>query len=252
MKLVKLLWKTTTYGRIHTLEETLYSFINQDNLDSCEMIIVNDYPLQELIFDHPKVRIFNIKESFKTIGEKDNFCIEKSDADIICTCDDDDLYMPNHNTNIRTYFDYSKGILHWIGVYYNSPDITSIEFIGNSGMVYSREVWNKVGKHPIENAGGDSTFSDSVHKIYGYKIGDPLDTQVSAWYRWNLPQNGGIYHQSGNGKDVEGKPSIIQRHSEHIEKLRKKGLVPTGKIVLKPHWNKRYDLMLQEFINKNK
>src|SRR5690606_38280483 len=150
-------WKVTTYGRVSTLEETLFSFLNQDDLTDCEMVIVNDYSLQELVFDNPQVRIFNFKETFKTIGDKENFVVEQCRGDIIAVTDDDDVYMSNHNTNIKKYFTNGTNILHWKkGVLYNKPNITNIVSIGNSGMVYSKEAWLKVGKHPIMNAGRDS------------------------------------------------------------------------------------------------
>ena len=247
----KILWKTTTYGRVSTLEETLFSFINQDNLENCEMVIVNDYPLQTLHFDHPNVKIFNIKETFKTIGEKDNFCIEQSDAEIIATADDDDIYLPNHNDNIRKYFTEGTTIGHWKGVYYNEPNISGIVGIGNSGMVYSREAWLKVGKHPIMNAGGDSVFSGKVHQLGNWIEMVPPDNEVSAFYCWarSGKDNVGIYHQSGAGFDNETMPNVIERHSGYIEEQRRKGKIPTGDIELKPHWKYDYSKLLKDYIN---
>jgi len=242
-------WKVTTYGRVSTLEETLFSFLNQDDLTDCEMVIVNDYSLQELVFDNPQVRIFNFKETFKTIGDKENFVVEQCRGDIIAVTDDDDVYMSNHNTNIKKYFTNGTNILHWKkGVFYNKPNITNIVSIGNSGMVYSKEAWLKVGKHPIMNAGGDSDFAAKVHSLGNVVHASPPDSEISAWYRW-----GGMgYHQSGMGHDVPGRPNIIERHSRHIEGLRRAGKIPTGVIHLKPKWNQPYDKMLQEFIKKKR
>jgi len=251
-------WKTTTMARVSTLEETLFSFLNQNDLSDTEMVIVNDYPHQTLIFKHPQVRIFNIKEPFKTIGEKENFAVEQCKGEIIAVTDDDDTYLSNHNSNIRKYFKEDTNILHWKGCFYNEPNITSIEFIGNSGMVYSRKAWEKVGKHPVWNAGGDTMFSNKVHKLGGMVIAEPPNSEVSAFYRWKLSYEGlngedvGIFHQSGEGTDTLDKPSIIQRHSLHIESLRLKGIIPTGEIKLKPRWVRPYDKMLQDFNNKEK
>jgi len=55
-----------TYGRVEFLEESLHSFLIQDYPEK-ELVIVNDYPLQKLVFDHPQVRIYNLDETFKTI-----------------------------------------------------------------------------------------------------------------------------------------------------------------------------------------
>ena len=75
--------KCITYGRVATLEESIYSFLKQDYpADKCELIIVNDYPLQTLIFEHPQIKIVNLDKTFDTIGEKEtmlqNYVKEKS------------------------------------------------------------------------------------------------------------------------------------------------------------------------------
>lgn len=241
-------YKCTTYGRVEFLEEALQCFLLQENTD-CELIIVNDYPLQKLIYNHPKIKIFNLDETFKYIGDKDNFAIENSQGDVIGTFDDDDLYMPNHTDNIYKYFVEGTNMLHWRGVFYNHPVISSITGIGNSGMVYSRDAWEKVGRHPIMNAGGDSVFSTEVHKLGNIVNAHLPDEEVSAWYRWKLP-GPGVYHQSGQGTDKQGQPNIIERHTAHIESLRFKGLIPTGNIHLKPRWKYDYLSLLKNYINK--
>jgi len=50
--------KCITYGRVDFLEEALQSFLLQDYAGERELVIVNDYPLQTLHFDHPQVRIY--------------------------------------------------------------------------------------------------------------------------------------------------------------------------------------------------
>ena len=59
-----------------------------------------------------------------------------------------------------------------------------------------------------------------------------------------------LYHQSGMGHDIEGRPNVIERHSLHVEILRQKGKIPTGEIQLNPHWNHDYIQLLINFINK--
>jgi hypothetical protein len=55
---------------------------------------------------------------------------------------------------------------------------------------------------------------------------------------------------SGQGHDSPGKPNIIQRHSLHIENLKQQGKIPTGDVVLNPHWEKDYKQMLINFLSK--
>lgn len=240
--------KCITYGRTNLLEEAVHSFLIQEYNGPKELIIVNDYPLQTLIFNHPEVKVINTDTTFPTIGHKENFALEQCSGDIIAVWDDDDIAMPNHLSNIAKYFTPGSNILHWQkGVYYNEPAITAITGLGNSGVVYSKSGWEKVGKHPFENAGYDTTFINKLHKLGGVVNAAPPDHEVSWWYMWG----GRDYHMSGLGADVKGKPNVLQRHAAHIEKKRVKGEIPTGDVYLNPRWHKDYQQMLKDFI-KNK
>ena len=236
--------KMITYGRVDMLEESLYSFLQQ-NHSSKELIIVNDYPEQKLIFDHPQVKIYNLDQTFSTIGAKENFATEKCNGEIVCQWDDDDVALPNHLDNVIEQFTDDVNILHWkTGVFYNEPKITEVGWIGNSGIVFRKSAWEAVGKHPIENAGYDMTFVQNLHAYGGRKFAEMPKEKASWFYMWG----GRGYHMSGQGHDVKGKPNVIQRHSLHIENLRKQGKIPTGDIVLKPHWRKDYKQMLTDFL----
>jgi glycosyltransferase involved in cell wall biosynthesis len=243
--------KCITYGRVHVLEESIESFLRQEYPGKKEMVIVNDYPLQKLHFDHPEIKIFNLDETFSFIGDKENFAVEQCKGDIIAVWDDDDIAMPNHMMNIAKYFTPGTDMMHWArGVYYNEPNITSIEWIGNSGVVYSKDAWEKVGKHRKENAGYDTTFSHAVHAMKGAKIvmATPPFDEASWWYMWG----GRGYHMSGAGTDVPGKMNVVQRHSMFIEQQRARGIVPTGDIMLMPNWKKDYVQMLKDFNDKHR
>lgn len=242
--------KTITYARVETLQEAIHSFLIQDYpAEMCELIIVNDYPLQKLVFEHPRVKIFNLDKTFDTIGEKENFAIEQCQGELIAVWDDDDIALSNHLSNINEQWKEDTNIIHWRGAYYNDPNITSIEFIGNSGIVYSKNVWERIGKSPLENAGGDMTLVNKIHALGGVTIANLPSEGISWFYRWSMP-TAQIYHQSGAGYDVPGKPNIIQRHSQHIERLKKQGKIPTGIINLQPHWKQDYKQLLINFINK--
>lgn len=236
--------KCITYGRVDTLEEALYSFLTQDYKGEKELIIVNDYPLQKLIFEHPEVRIYNLDKTFDTIGEKENYAVSLCKGDKIAVWDDDDIAMPNHLSNIDKYFG-DADLLHWHrGVLFNFDKIEAITGLGNSGIVYSKRIWEQIGGHPLENAGYDMTF---VYKIMenSDKIvhADPPDDEVSWFYMWG----GRSYHMSGLGTDDNVRPNAIVRHSEHVEALRLQGKIPTGEIYLQPHWKMNYEKLLKEY-----
>jgi glycosyltransferase involved in cell wall biosynthesis len=240
--------KTITYGRVEMLEESLHSFLQQNYPpDKCEMVIVNDYPKQKLIFDHPQVKIFNLDQTFPTIGEKENYATSLCKGDVICQWDDDDVALPNHLQNVDEYFKEDVNILHWkTGIFYNEPNITNIGWIGNSGIVFRKSAWEAIGKHPIENAGYDMTFVERLHKYGGRLFASMPREQASWFYMWG----GRGYHMSGQGHDKEGSPNVIERHSAHVEGLRLKGKIPTGDIKLVPNWKKDYVKLLKDYLNK--
>jgi hypothetical protein len=201
------------------------------------------------VFDHPDVRIYNLDETFKTIGEKENYAIERCSGELIAVWDDDDVALSNHLSNIAKFWRPDANILHWEnGVFYNEPNITSIMGLGNSGIVYSKKAWEAIGKSPIQNAGGDMTLVVALQNLgrQGVVLASPPNKECSWFYMWG----GRGYHQSGQGTDTEGRPNIIQRHSEYIEDLRRKNLIPTGDIQLNPHWNKDYAQMLKDYVSK--
>ena len=234
-----------TYGRVDMLEESLYSFLHQNYKGPKELIIVNDYSEQKLVFDHPEVKIVNLDNVFSTIGAKENYATELCSGDIICQWDDDDVALPNHLDNVYNHFKDDVNIMHWqTGVLYNEPKITDITWLGNSGIVFRKTAWKAIGGHPIENAGYDMTFIERLHKHGGRLFVEMPKEEASWFYMWG----GRGYHMSGQGHDLPGKPNVIQRHTLHIQNLKNQGKITVGEIKLNPHWNKDYKQMLKDFI----
>ena len=150
--------------------------------------------------------------------------------------------------NINKYFP-GYDLLHWQNsVAMVSKEIKAIHSIGNAGIVYTKEIWEKVGKHDYYNAGYDSRFISKIHAAGG-KVAkaSPENKDVSYFYNWGVS-----YHMSGLGSD-QGRPEqdqVVERHKRHIEHLRLQGKIPTGDIGLLPHWNYNYEKMLKDYIAK--
>ena len=239
--------KCTTYARVDLLEEAIYGFLQQ-KYENKELVVVNDYPLQKLIFDHPQVKIINIDSPFKSIGDKDDFTVSQCSGDIIAVWDDDDISLPHHLDNICKYFVPGTDLLHWgRGGFYNFDKIDSICCIGNDGMVYSRNIWEKVGGFHHENAGYDTTFVQRIHELGNASIVTAYPDVPSWIYMWG----GRSFHQSGMGTDTEDRPNILERYSGHIEQLRLQGKIPTGEIEILPQWRVDYIQKMDDFIKKS-
>lgn len=238
--------KCITYGRVDLLEESLYSFLNQQYDGESEMVIVNDYPEQKLYFDHPRVRIINLDKTFETIGDKENFAVENCKFDTIAVWDDDDIGLQNHLKNIDKYF-RGYDLLHWKnGAAVNNGKVDTLHGLGNAGIVYSKDIWELSGKHELENAGYDMSFVVKIKGDYKCKVidADPPDEEVSFMYLWG----GRSYHMSGQGTDTPDRENVIIRHSRYIENLKKLGEIPIGDIKLDPKWNVDYNQLLLDFL----
>lgn len=240
--------KMITYGRVEFLEESLESFLRQDYpADKCELVIVNDYPLQKLVFDHPQVKIVNLNRTFKTIGEKENFATDLCKGEIICQWDDDDLALPNHLRNVAKFFVPESDLLHWhVGIFMNMPKIAAVSGLGNSGIVFSKKIWKELGGHPLENAGYDMTFVIKIKQnSQNIVFAEPPREEASWIYVWG----GRDYHMSGAGADFEGRDNVVIRNAQHIENRRKRGEIPTGRVLLNPNWKYDYVQLLKDHLN---
>ncbi len=212
----------------------------QDYEDESELVIVNDYEEQTIKFDHPKVKIYNTKR-FGSIGEKENFAISKCSYPVIAVWDDDDIALRWHLKNIKEWFD--GDLLHWIrGIRIDNGEVVAIGNVGNSGIVYSKEIFDKIGGMPLENAGYDVSFVNKVHGAKGKVVRATPDNPAWGYYWANRS-----YHMSGLGTDTGERPNVIERHSEHIKKLAERGEIPLGEIYLNPHWKVDYENKFVEF-----
>lgn len=249
-----------TAGRPHLLEEALYSFLNLEDSQDSELIIINDYPHQKLIFEHPRVRIVNSPELFPSIGEKDIFAHDLCQGDIILVFDDDDIALPHHLKNIEKYMG-DNDLLHWgNGGFYNEEpggiklDKPLVQFtqLGNSGIVYTKKAYLEVGKSPVMNEGGDMILVHSLKALREkYLYAMPENKDISWLYRWSTPTSStgvGCYHQSGMGNWEPGRDDVRIRNFNYLENLRYSGMLPTGDIKLVPKWKHNYIELVKSYL----
>ena len=237
-----------TFGRVHLLEEAVESFLRMEYEGQKELLILNDCGWQHLVYEHPEIRIINLKEQFRTFGEKEDYGINQCKYNNIAQYDNDDIDLPWHANNINKYFP-GHDLLHWNkGILSVSNEIKALGICGNSGIVFSKEIWKKVG-YNHRNCGADMDFVVNI-KNAGGKVARavPPDEEVGHYYRWGM-----TYHLSGLGDDRDRpeEEQVVQRHKLFMENERQKGREPEGIILLEPHWNHDYVKMLKDFINAN-
>jgi glycosyltransferase involved in cell wall biosynthesis len=233
-----------TYGRVALLEEALYSFITQDYEGERELIIVNDYPKQNLKFDHPFVNRINREIPFDTWGEKINYAIGLSKHPIIAIWDDDDVALSNHLKNIADHF-IDCDLMHWQrGGFVNSKRLDAITHLGNSGIVFSKDIWNHVGGYPQIDHGSDMGYTQKITHEYKGRIKHATPLFPSWLYMWGDR----TFHISGVS---ENKDRVIETYRAYIEQEVEKGKIPLGDIELNPNWSIDYQNLVTSFLEKD-
>ena len=215
---------TITYKRHHLLEEAIQSFLAQELTPDCEMVIINDNPDVDYVYDHPKVRIINHKERFPSIAAKLEWGYKQCKHDYIYRLDDDDLLAPwalnNAKIDIITNpgFDIyrSQGMYFFVNNKYQGENSNI-----NNGNIYTKAYLDRI-KFPDKS--GDEDADITFHHggtIYESKL------KHTMIYRWGM----NTLHISGMGKQPN--EVILAQADKVLDNT-------TGEIVLKPHFKNDY------------
>lgn len=225
---------TLTYQRHYLLEEAMESFLRQDFSGKSEMVIINDSPKVEYVFEHPKIRIINLKERFPSVGLKLKFGLSQCKYDYIYRLDDDDLLAPralSHTwDDIIAHPDYE--IYRSDGHYFfENNKFKGIRSNINNGNVYTKKYLSRI-EIPDTSTGQDYTMTYKFNaKIYV----SPRD-QKTMLYRWGMD----TYHISGMGKISDDAKN--ERTDLAVETAAKKRntRLEEGLLVLHPHFQEEY------------
>lgn len=221
-----------TYGRTSLLEEAVESFLRQTWDGPKELVIVNDHPSQELVFNHPEVNVFNIKRRLRTLGEKRNLSVALAKYDNLLVWDDDDIYLPWRITETMKTLpmhQFYKCPNAWSltgGVWQDKPGYN----LYHGGTAYTRWLITAVRGYKHMNGGEDSEVEEKFQSVTPQR-GQYWPHTILPWdriyyvYRWGH----GHYHTTG------------QNTLDFINPV-----VQPGVITLNPHWKLPYDLIALE------
>lgn len=220
-----------TFGRTHLLEEAIQSFLSQTYPGRKELIVLNDFDQQRLVFDHPEVRVINAKERYPSLGQKRNASVDFSQGDLLCVWDDDDIALPwyllrlytSHAANtdctgvIDSHFFYSLG---------DNP-LNPTKRLCYASMLYPRQIFREAGGYKPINFAEDKL----IVKDLGIKT--HVHNSISYIYRWGT----GTFHISGGNYDDAER---YERCYRDVDQKVKKGEIPQGQVVLQPKHRKPY------------
>jgi hypothetical protein len=223
-----------TYARPELLEEAIQCFLMQDYPGPKELIVLNDFDRQLLVFDHPEVSVVNLPRRFRTLGEKMNAAVALTTHDLIFVWDDDDIYLPHRLTFSVERFDARKAFFKparaWM---WNDGRLSGPETnLFNSQACWSRELFERARSYapigPMQDAEMEKRFEEvAPGSTSTYDI-SPED--IYYIYRWDT----GTYHASWFGQDEHSGVA------EYVNEQVRLGQLETSRIVLTPGWKVDY------------
>lgn len=232
-----------TYGRPEVLEEAIYSFLQQDYPGQKELIVLNDYAKQALVFDHPQVQVINVPKRFRTVGEKQSVAIALCSHDLIFIWDDDDIYLPQRLSFSVQKFDAGKGFFKpdkaW---FWSNGELSGpARNVFHSGSCWSRELFNTVRGYACQNNGYDQEIEAQLdQKVPG--AASPYDIRpedIYYIYRWGRT---GSYHMSGYGQ------AEYDQVATFVDNKINQGEIQQGQIQLQPHWQADYAGLVRDYL----
>ncbi|NJL70727.1 MAG: glycosyltransferase family 2 protein [Candidatus Competibacteraceae bacterium] len=228
-----------TFARAYLLEESVFSFLQQD-YEHCELIICNDMPKQQFVFDHPRVKIINQASRCTSLGEKRNLTASYATGDVLLTWGDDDIHLKHRISRMVHAYERSpyKHIIRE-GAYitlYGEKVVHSKNSPAGACLVNTSS-FHKAGGIPLMNCGEDCAFLVRMRSVFPVAYIPEASGPPAFIYRWsgsNRP------HISGFGEDKEGKKSGWDRMLERAEQLLQAGKEPSGTYNLSPVWRRDY------------
>ena len=214
---------TITYKRHHLLEEAIESFLRQ-NAPDCEMVVINDNPEVDYVYEHENVRIINCKERFPSISSKLEWGYKQCKHDYIYRLDDDDLLAPwaleNVKQDIANHPGHeiyrSKGMYFFVNNEFQKKDSNI-----NNGNVYTKAYLDRI-KFPDKSGDEDADIT-FMHNADIYES----TLRHTMIYRWGM----NTLHISGMG--IQPNHVVLAKADEMLDKTE-------GTIPLNPHFDNKY------------
>lgn len=230
-----------TYGRVHLLEEAVYSFLMQDYKGEKELIILNDFPKQRIFFDHPEVKVYNYKKKISILGKKFNETAKFCTGEILFPWEDDDVYLPNKiSLSVDKMLTNDKKIFHTKKAFYeidngkiiNAFDYFRGDLLYHVNMAIHKDAFDEVGGYK-EYDGVDLDIVSMQRFFESQKyISENIEKkEIFYIYRLDTTKN---YHGTWLGHSSEGQSKEAEKYISNLTDS-----IPIGDYYLQPHW--KYD-----------
>lgn len=237
-----------TYGRPHVLEEAIESFLRQDYIGEKELVILNDYSGHTLHFDHPEVKIYNIKDHIKPLGKKFNETIKLCTGDILFAWEDDDIFLPHRfSVSVQKILKSGKNMYHTQETFIAQKDgfvrstweLYKEYSLFHSALAIKKDFFYKANGY-FEDHEYDSILFDQItmgnfFNLDNYKSENKNLHEAFYIYRHGVTDTYNTTSFSGwasvNGQLSLGAEVYLEQNKHNI---------PQGDYYLRPHWKHDY------------
>jgi len=231
-----------TYARPHLLEQAIESFLKQDYAGKKELVILNDMPEQELVYDHPEIRIVNSPARIAPLGKKFNECVKLCRGEVLFVWDDDDICLPwRISYSIKKMQD---GLFHTKQAFFE-PDRNRLLKTGrnayHANLAFEKQQFSSIGGYlEVDSRRLDI---DMMQRLGVFEHSQEIeDKHIFYIYRW---AGTGSYHVSQWGDESGG---ITPAVNKYVKKKIISGECRTGPVQLYPHWTRDWLALVDEAI----
>ena len=238
-ELPKVSCQCITYGRPALLNEAVESFLRQDYPGPKELIVLNDHPkilLED--FEDEQVKVINVSQRFRTIGEKRNACCGMCSGEVIFPWDDDDISLPwriSFTLEQMANRHYFKPDRLW---YLANGVLTEKKAVAHAMGAWSKSLFDDVGGYPHLQSGQDQAIEDLFRVTSRRDVRPVRAEDINYIYRF---PGTGSYHLSahGFGGGFHQAEAFVQRN------------VKPGMYRIVPAWERDYAAMAAEAVNSS-
>lgn len=224
-----------TFGRAYLLEEAVESFHRQDYPGEKELIICNDFTMQEIAYTHPDVKVINLVERCPTLGHKRNVAYSHATGDLFLTWGDDDIHLPSRISRmVKATKSFDSEFVYegpyfilYGGKMYRERGRTS------GAHIITKDLFYRAGTIPEINSGEDQAFNTKVKLCLKKELPVCIE-EPQFLYRYSTNR----VHVSQYGEDKRDKKSGYEIVLDMAKEYVNKGLEPSGLYELKPKWTK--------------
>ena len=235
-----------TYKRPELLEEAVYSVLQQTCKD-WELLIINDCVSQTIQFDHPQIRIFNLKNKFLTIADKRNFGVANATGQYVLQLDDDDFLLPFYLDNLKK----AIGNADWLSaqrpiLYFDERNILLSPVPQVNTFIYKRETVGKQFHYESTESDEGITLNPFYLRVKWNFKGKKVIMQLKT------EQYGHVWRQGDDSKrkyslaNFIGKDISLEDQKKTLELIENR----EGEIILQPKWSKDYTTLIRDNMRK--